>query len=648
MKTRFFLTFVGIIAMLGLVAWSAASPPDTLPDYTFDYGEDGSYEAPYYSIGDFLWWDDNGNGLQNEGEDGVGGVEVSLFNSEGDHLASTLTNEFGEYEFSNLDVGEYYVQFYSVENAIFTLQNQGEDNSVDSDVDPSSGQSDVFVVGEEDNFSVDAGLVEQPELDAIGGGSGEAENCYGPNPEDFPEGISPLTGLPVADPESLYLRPVFVSISLFPPSVRPPTGLSDSPVVYQFTIGDGDTRLLAAFHGDYPGDEFQSLEGGENVYVPEDADLVVGDRVWFDMNGNSLQDSNEPGVPGVYVTLYVNGHTFAETVTDGAGYYYFVYDEAAGDAETLQLEFDIPGEYADYYFVSKDVGDNDSVDSDVYVEGFTEVYAVPSELGAINFDVDAGVRQSVRIEGVRSGRVFFEDIRVQYCGCVVAAGADPAVAAQIQTCGFAASSDVNNIGASGLDISQLGNIATQNSEGSACYQPNLSGNVFCNTVPSNGAVANELYTYWNVNNRDHFVYDAEAGAYAWHKNLPSSNESFELLTDRLNGETLFYENVIIMIVNHTQMNAAGTIFEMDLATNTGRAYILRNGMVFEASWSTINGEYEQTTGLLRPFRFLDADGNPFPFAPGQTMVNMLHSYYGFEEIDEGVWKARFYAPAYSD
>jgi hypothetical protein len=251
----------------------------------------------------------------------------------------------------------------------------------------------------------------------------------------------------------------------------------------------------------------------------------------------------------------------------------------------------------------------------------------------------------VRIEGVRSGRVFYEDIRVQFSGCVVTAGADPAVAAQIQTCGFAASNDVGNIGSSGMDIGQLSSIATQNSTGPA---PNLSGNVYCSTIPGGGQEAKELYTYWNVNNRDHFVYDEGAGAYAWSKNIPSNNDEFEVLSDRLNGETLLYENVVVMLVNHTQMNADGTIFEMDLATTTGKAYILRNGEVFEASWSTINGEYEQQTGMLRPFRFLDSNGNPFAFAPGQTWVNMLNSYHNFEQIDDGVWRARFYAPAYGN
>ena len=44
----------------------------------------------------------------------------------------------------------------------------------------------------------------------------------------------------------------------------------------------------------------------QGLYVP----IIVGDRVWYDVNANGLQDSGEPGIVGVIVTL---------TGTDGSG-----------------------------------------------------------------------------------------------------------------------------------------------------------------------------------------------------------------------------------------------------------------------------------------------------------------------------------------
>ncbi len=605
--------------------------------------EDFGDAAGTLSIADFVWNDLNANGIQDEGEEGVEGVEVRLTNVNTGNSLSTITNDQGKYIFSSLLSSAYQLKFSAPAGFDLTLQNQGLDDELDSDPDPLSGETAIFTLADFDITAMDAGLTES---DGSSGGSGTVSYCVGPELVDFPDGVSPLSGQVVEDPSLLSLRPVFLSVSLFPPSVRPPMGLSVTPLTYQFYIGDGDTRLLTAFYGEYPEILFDPELTGATNNVPEGS-AIVGDLVWFDLNANSLQDEGEPGVPRIPVTLYVNGSTFAKTVTDDNGAYYFDYSSAT-EAADIQLEFDIPQEYDAYYFVSKDVGPDTSIDSDVYVEGFTELLRIPADVGSFDLSIDVGLRRSTdRIEGVRSGRVFYEDIRQQFCGCVITAGADPAVAAQIQSCGFALSSNTNDIGASGVDIVQLGLIAQQNSTDNVCSNPNLSGNLYCTEVTLEGAKGQELYTYWNINNRDHFVYDSSMAAYTWAKNLPSNNEQFDVLSDGLNGETLSFENVIVMLTTMTQINSAGTIFEMDLQTTTGQAYIFRSGQMFPATWSTINGEYEQSTGLLRPYRFLDENGNPFPFAPGQTFVQMLHSYHGFEELSDGVWRARFYAPLYT-
>lgn len=58
----------------------------------------------------------------------------------------------------------------------------------------------------------------------------------------------------------------------------------------------------------------------------------------------------------------------------------------------------------------------------------------------------------------------------------------------------------------------------------------------------------------------------------------------------------------------------------------------------------MNGEYEKTTGLMRPIRFTDREGNPISMKPGQTWVEILDTTATLEEIEAGAWKARFYAP----
>jgi hypothetical protein len=68
-------------------------------------------------------------------------------------------------------------------------------------------------------------------------------------PEDFPEGVNPLTGLEVDDPSSLERRPVLLKVSNYPSSLRPHSGLSYADMVFSYFIGVGMTRYLALYYG---------------------------------------------------------------------------------------------------------------------------------------------------------------------------------------------------------------------------------------------------------------------------------------------------------------------------------------------------------------------------------------------------------------
>ncbi len=60
------------------------------------------------TIGDFVWYDTNGNGIQDGGEPGIPGVAISLTNSVGS-VVTTTTNAAGIYTFTNLMTGAYTV-----------------------------------------------------------------------------------------------------------------------------------------------------------------------------------------------------------------------------------------------------------------------------------------------------------------------------------------------------------------------------------------------------------------------------------------------------------------------------------------------------------------------------------------------------------
>ena len=105
------------------------------------------------SIGDFVWLDENGNGLQDGGEPGVPGVDVKLLQN-GVELAATQTDDSGIYGFSSLLPGVYTVVFEPSAEYDFTQGNVGQDDSLDSD-----GASIDVLVGVSPREDIDAGLI---------------------------------------------------------------------------------------------------------------------------------------------------------------------------------------------------------------------------------------------------------------------------------------------------------------------------------------------------------------------------------------------------------------------------------------------------------------------------------------------------------
>src|SRR5205823_4116706 len=61
--------------------------------------------VPYPAIGDFVWNDANGNGIQDAGEAGVAGVSVALLTSSGSSAGSATTDSTGHYRFNSVYPG---------------------------------------------------------------------------------------------------------------------------------------------------------------------------------------------------------------------------------------------------------------------------------------------------------------------------------------------------------------------------------------------------------------------------------------------------------------------------------------------------------------------------------------------------------------
>jgi hypothetical protein len=69
---------------------------------------------------------------------------------------------------------------------------------------------------------------------------------YGPT--GFPADVSPLTGMKVSDPALLERRPVAVKVQIFPRGQRPPWGVSQADIVFDYYQNFGLTRFHAIFY----------------------------------------------------------------------------------------------------------------------------------------------------------------------------------------------------------------------------------------------------------------------------------------------------------------------------------------------------------------------------------------------------------------
>ena len=122
---------------------------------------------PAASLGDFVWEDLNGNGLQDAGEPGIEDVTVNLLDADGNVIDTTMTDGDGFYEFTDVAPGTYSVQFVAPDDFVFTKQTGVLTDGDNSDAD-SDGKTVQFTVQSGDTIDyVDAGLKRVADLQII-------------------------------------------------------------------------------------------------------------------------------------------------------------------------------------------------------------------------------------------------------------------------------------------------------------------------------------------------------------------------------------------------------------------------------------------------------------------------------------------------
>ncbi len=346
------------------------------------------------TVGNLVFRDDDGDGVQDGGEPGVSGVTVRLLDSGGAQLATTTTGGGGTYSFAGLAPGNYFVEFVAPAGTAFTRQDQGGDDTLDSDAAPTGatpGRTGSFALAAGgSNNDIDAGLVR---LSSLAGTVYVDTNTNGSLTGGEP-GINNVTvtltgtddlGGVVNQPVTTNASGVYTFSNLRPGNYTltetQPASFGDGQTSVGTQGGTGAVNVISAIALG------QNVTGTGNNFGETGA--IIGNLVFRDNNGNGIQDVGEPGVSGVTASLFDAGNTQigAPVVTDGTGGYSF----AGVTAGTYYVVFStVPAGLA---FTRADQGGNDALDSDAAPSG-ANIGRTPNftlAAGGSNADLDAGL-----------------------------------------------------------------------------------------------------------------------------------------------------------------------------------------------------------------------------------------------------------------
>jgi hypothetical protein len=487
----------------------------------------------------------------------------------------------------------------------------------------------------------------------------------GPALENFPQGYNPLTGLAVSDPQNLSLPALLISLSHFPPSVRPQTGLSFASQVYEIYITEGMTRFLAVFYGEFPrAIPNLSSPARQEPFSANQAPGIslLGNRIWWDENGDGVQQPSEPGLGGITVDLLSpEGTVLASTVTDGNGYYAFA---TAPGTYLLRVhppqgaQFTVPHRFAEDMDSDADasgtigpiVFENTNLDWDAGLILNISPATASNGAGLSSGSLEAGTATLLSFEtqadsglsGVRSAREAYVPILQAFSNsCLVASGKSKEV--QVNICRTVYTK--GNVNQAGISVSEMKALAEANRNPNRPV--NYSGNLFTRQAPEGGEEARQLHVFYSWLNQARWVYDEAAQAYWRYHDYgdPQKVGQFIPALDRLTGRPVLFENIVILFVEHVPRTS--TIIDLNMGPGTaGRAIVMRNGRIYQnLRWSMIGEDYERQTGMTRPLRLRYADGTPFPLAPGHTWFHVVTPASGIQSLGDGAWKLIFVAPA---
>jgi hypothetical protein len=325
-------------------ATSSNLTTDGASDMTLDFG----FVSPKVSVGNFVWLDTDRDGIQDAGELGIAGVTLTITKADGsavtdvfgNPVTTTTTDADGAYMFANLPAGSYKVLVTDPAGLIPTVPNSG-----DSTKDSNTGfaTSSLLTFEGDSDLTLHFGFV----VPAVSVGNRVWEDSNRDGRQTSGEtGIAGVT-LTITKADGSAVTDVFGNaVTTTTTDANGLYSFDNLPLgSYKVTVTNpaGFAATTALVGSDRALDSSTGNATSANLTAHGESDLTldfgfilpkvsVGNFVWLDTDNDGLQDSGEPGIAGVTLSITTTngspvtdifGVTVLPVVTDSNGAYVF-------------------------------------------------------------------------------------------------------------------------------------------------------------------------------------------------------------------------------------------------------------------------------------------------------------------------------------
>ncbi len=169
----------------------------------------------------------------------------------------------------------------------------------------------------------------------------------------------------------------------------------------------------------------------------------------------------------------------------------------------------------------------------------------------------------------------------------------------------------------------------------------LRGMAFASQTPAGGNDAFVISLRYSPYTYSQWIYDFIKQDYIRLQDFQDDDkgqgETYEVMNDRLTGEVVSVQNVVVIYVPYTYVvkKEDVEVVDMDLS-ESGKAQLYRDGKMYDVHWQRKNKETLLT--------LIDDYGNPFPFKPGKTWFEVIGVTSQAVHEAAGIYRYNFSIP----